>query len=314
MYLLLHTILSKSYSPKGQLVNRLKAFLGWSFSYFKAGHYYSPIPNRDEITSDIRYAYNDIELNVESQLDYLKKISKYYSDIVFTDKSTSQAAYNYINRYFSYSDAVKLWCILAHEQPKRIIEIGSGYSTVCILETLKFYKLKTELQTIDIDFSRLEKLTSGYDLPSFNKIKSKVQSVDVRNFQKLENGDILFIDSSHVSKKGSDLHYILFNILPGLNSGVIIHFHDVFKNFEYPQAWSDEGIFWNEQYLLRAFLQNNDAYSILLFNDYLENEYLDWYKTNMPICLKPHEKYSVGPHKGKWIPDLRGQSLWLVKK
>jgi hypothetical protein len=138
--------------------------------------------------------------------------------------------------------------------------------------------------------------------------------VPVENFLQLESEDILFIDSSHVSKFDSDVNYLLFHVLPSLKSGVVIHFHDVFKNFEYPDEWLKEGIYWNEQYLLRAFLQYNHDYEILLFSDYMESKHTEWYLSNMPLCLKAHEKYSSGPLKGKWIEELRGQSLWLRKK
>lgn len=297
-----------------RIVRRLKSFFGIPFSFFKAGHYYSTLPNKDECNSKVLFGYNDININKDAQFKYLQKISSYYKEVFFTEEATPNSPYYFLNRYFSYSDAIILWCLLAQEKPKNIIEVGSGYSTTAILETIKFYNLNTKLLSIDIDFARLNTLISGFNLPDLNTKKSKVQNVELEEFKRLERGDVIFIDSSHVSKKGSDLHFILFEILPQLSSGVIIHFHDVFKNFEYPQAWVDEGIFWNEQYLLRAFLQNNETYEILLFNDFLEHEYNDWYKANMPKCLKVHEKYSVGPQKGKWINDLRGQSLWLVKR
>ncbi|MCZ8539210.1 hypothetical protein [Psychrobacillus psychrodurans] len=82
-------------------------------------------------------------------------------------------------------------------------------------------------------------------------------------------GDILFIDSYHVSKIGSDVNYIIFEILPKLKPGVRIHFHDIFYPFEYPEKWIFEGRFWNRAYLLRAFLQYNQDFIIDLWNNYL---------------------------------------------
>jgi predicted O-methyltransferase YrrM len=299
---------------KIQLIQKIKKLLGLHFSYFNPGHFYSTIPSQEDRGSYAKYSYRDINLNEDNQFFYLQKISQYSNDISFKDQPANDNSYHFLNRYFSYSDATILWCLLAYEKPRNIVEIGSGYSTACMLETFKYYNLQTQLLCIDIDFSRLDNLVSGCDLPAFKKQKSKVQNIDVGYFKKLKEGDILFVDSSHVSKKGSDLHFILFEVLPQLASGVIIHFHDVFQNFEYPQAWLDEGIFWNEQYLFRALLQNNNAYSILLFNDFLENKQQSWYEENLPNCLKPHEKYSVGKQKGECITDLCGQSLWLVKK
>jgi hypothetical protein len=106
----------------------------------------------------------------------------------------------------------------------------------------------------------------------------------------------LFVDSTHVSKTGSDLNCILFDILPSLSSGVIIHFHDVFNNFEYPKEWVFGGRNWNEDYLIRAFLMNNSNYEILFFNDYMHHKYATAF-TNLPLTYKNF-----------------GGSLWLRKK
>lgn len=129
----------------------------------------------------------------------------------------------------------------------------------------------------------------------------------------MESGDILFVDSSHVSKYASDVNHIFFSFLPQLNAGVLIHFHDVFKNFEYPEDWLREGIYWNEQYLLRAFLQYNDSFEVVLFSDYMEHNYESWYRKHMSLCLELHETYSMGERKGQKIPYIRGQSIWLKK-
>ena len=94
-----------------------------------------------------------------------------------------------------------------------------------------------------------------------------VQNVKLIEFEKLEPNDLLFIDSSHISKIGSDLNYLLFEVLPSLKPGVIIHFHDILYPFEYPYEWIEKGIYWNEAYLLKAFLMHNKNYEILLFND-----------------------------------------------
>ena len=127
-------------------------------------------------------------------------------------------------------------------------------------------------------------------------IEKKVQEVALDFFRELEKGDILFIDSSHVSKCGSDLNYLLFNVLPILNKGVFIHFHDIFFPFEYPKEWVIGGRNWNENYLIRAFLMNNKNYEICLFSHYLHIHHPDIFQ-NMPLAKKDF-----------------GGSLWLEKK
>jgi len=97
---------------------------------------------------------------------------------------------------------------------------------------------------------------------------------------------VLFIDSSHVSKVGSDVNHILFNILPALRPSVRVHFHDVFYPFEYPENWIVNGRSWTEAYLLHAFLQFNDTFEIELFPNYLTRFHQDFFKQRMPLCLK----------------------------
>jgi hypothetical protein len=112
--------------------------------------------------------------------------------------------------------------------------------------------------------------------------------VDASIFKALGQNDILFVDSTHVSKTGSDVNRILFEILPSLNRGVIIHFHDIFYPFEYPKEWVLDwaGFGWNEIYILRAFLTNNPNYTILLFNTFLEHFHKEWFLQHMPLCLR----------------------------
>jgi len=96
----------------------------------------------------------------------------------------------------------------------------------------------------------------------------------------------LFIDSTHVAKFNSDVNYVFHKILPALASGVYIHFHDVFYPFEYPREWLLKGWAWNEQYMLRAFLEYNNDFKIVLFNTYLENKYEQDLKNRFPLLYK----------------------------
>jgi hypothetical protein len=122
------------------------------------------------------------------------------------------------------------------------------------------------------------------------------------------SGDILFIDSSHISKAGSDLNYLLHEILPLVPRGVYVHFHDVFHGFEYPREWLEEGVELNEQYILRSFLQFNEAFEVILLSDYMEKHHRTWYEAHMPDCLRPHERHYATQ---ELIPHITGQSLWI---
>ncbi len=107
--------------------------------------------------------------------------------------------------------------------------------------------------------------------------------------------DILFIDSTHVSKIGSDVNRLIFDILPALPRGVVVHFHDIFFPFEYPLEWLYEGRAWNEAYLLRAFLSYNKSFKILFWNSYLQAKQLDALNAAYPAM-------AVG-----------GSSIWIKK-
>src|SRR5450756_1321944 len=133
---------------------------------------------------------------------------------------------------------------------------------------------------------RLRSLLRAEDAKSCTIVEKTVQNADLNLFTALEAGDILFIDSSHVSKAGSDVNYLLFEIFPRLKPGVWIHIHDIFSGFEYPDAWLKEGRAWNEDYIIRAFLQFNDSFEIMLHGAHCIDRHRSWFQENMPDCLK----------------------------
>jgi hypothetical protein len=128
-------------------------------------------------------------------------------------------------------------------------------------------------------------------------LKKRLQDIDLDIFNKLSDGDILLIDSTHVSKIFSDVNLLLFEILPSLSKGVYIHFHDIFFPFEYPKSWMIEGRAWNEAYILRAFLQYNNCFSIEFFTSYLDFLYRDVLIEKLPLM-----KRSIGG--SIWIKKL----------
>lgn len=294
---------------------RLKDLLNLRFPLYPSGHFHSSIPSRKDLKQELYFPLQDISVNVEKQLVLLNELAHYYKQLPFAAKAQKHLCYYYNNPYFSYSDAIICYCLIAQFRPSRIVELGSGYSTACMLDAVQNNKLATRINCYDLNHERTEELIRIAEWRDRVELHySDVRNLDEDVFRNLKDGDILFVDTSHVSKYGSELHSILFKYLPILKPGVIIHFHDVFRHFEYPPSWLREGIYWNEQYLLRAFLQNNIQYEILLFSDLMEHEHEEWYKVNMPLCLQLHERYIYGANKGQLIQHIRGQSLWLRKK
>ncbi|OGF67059.1 MAG: hypothetical protein A2Y62_10975 [Candidatus Fischerbacteria bacterium RBG_13_37_8] len=264
------------------------------------GHYYSVIPSSQEIEEVINGAQNlpkGIDLHDAEQLQLLENLGKYYCDLPFTNKSADGLRYYYDNLSYSYSDAILLFCMIRYLKPQRIIEVGSGYTSCLMLDTNeKFFNNSIDLTFIEPYPQVLESLVQPDELSAMNLIKVRLQDIDLSVFDKLERSDILFIDSSHVVKCGSDLRYLFSEVLSSLRPGVVIHFHDIFYPFEMLAEWLKEGRYWNENYFLATFLQHNSCFKIILFSDYLHKKYPDWFKKNMPLCLK-----------------CRGGNIWLQK-
>ncbi|HLA55994.1 MAG TPA: class I SAM-dependent methyltransferase [Flavobacterium sp.] len=263
-------------------------------SCYPAGHFYSPIISVDEIKrrqSEI-WVKSDIEdiagidLQTAEQLDLLGHLSDYYNDMPFKAEKQPNLRYWFDNIYYSYTDAIFLYSMIRHFKPKRIIEIGSGFSSAVMLDTNElFFNSDIDMTFIEPYPQRLYSLLPDTDKKSTTIIEKDAQSVSINTFEKLEAGDILFVDSTHVSKTGSDVNYILFEILPVLKSGVLIHFHDIFYPFEYPKEWVFQGRNWNEDYIVKAFLMYNDKFKIRLFSEYLHKFHSDAFG-KMPLAYK----------------------------
>jgi len=263
-------------------------------SMFYPGHYYSVIPEKSELIAmqeqiwqeTEKSTINDINLNTGEQLELLEQIATVYAQLDFPRHHSNEHRYYYENPMYSYTDAIFLSSMLIIKKPKRVIEIGSGYSSAVILDTKDlFLEHNVQLTFIEPYPERLNSLLSQTDKAQVTLITEKLQDVNFALFHNLECDDILFIDSSHVLKTGSDLYFLLFQIIPNLKSGVIIHFHDIFYPLGYTKAVAMSGRNWNEAYFLRAFLMNNADYRILLFSDYLHKFHSDAFLT-MPLTYE----------------------------
>jgi hypothetical protein len=258
------------------------------------GHFYSPVPSLREVRRHRKEIFDacpreipGVRLREQEQLDLAERFSsEYYPEQPFSEAFLK-------NDQFRYSDAIILFCMLRHSRPRRLIEVGSGYSSKVTLETNRRF-LGNTIECLFIEPFPSESLKSAAGNAILEK---RIQDVPLETFSTLNKGDILFIDSTHVSKVGSDVNHIFFRILPMLRSGVRVHFHDVFYPFEYPEGWIFEGKTWNEDYLLRAFLQFNSDFEIELFPNYLMRFHEEFFRKKMPLCLKDP-----------------GGSIWLVRK
>jgi hypothetical protein len=260
---------------------------------YPAGHYASPIPSASdieqsgEVVLDPSFRIPGVNLNDENQKKRLLEYLPFYKELPFPFSQTSGCRYYYDNVWFGYSDAIFLHCFLRHQKPRAIIEIGSGYSSAVMLDTIeRFFNESPKLTFVEPYPDRLRNLLNKNDLNYVHLIEKPIQKCDVEIFSGLAAGDLVFIDSSHVSKYKSDLNFLMFEVLPQVPVGAFVHFHDIFFPFEYPLDWLKNGKYWNENYLLRAFLTNNDSWEIVFFNHYLNLKHKDLIDESFPLCSK----------------------------
>lgn len=272
--------------------------LGWP-----PGHFYSPIPSLDEVRRREGEIFRvpreipGVELQDAAQIELFHALSAYYSDQPFPEHRREGTRFFFENPMFSYGEALILHAMMRHLRPRRIIEIGSGYSSCAMLDTAEhFLGGAVQCTFIEPYPDSLRSLVGEEEFARLGVIALPVQDVGLEPFAALEVGDILFVDSTHVSKIGSDVNHIIFHVLPMLQSGVYVHFHDVPYPFEYSREWIYEGRAWNEAYLLRAFLQYNQEFRIAFFNSYFGSFHSALLGEEMPLALR-------GP----------GSSLWLRK-
>lgn len=271
----------------------------------RPGHFHSPIPDMKFIDQNQARLFDrstqsiaGIENHLEDQLALMEKLADYAEDLPFKADQTTGFRYYFHNDYFSYGDAIALFGMLRHFRPQRIIEVGSGFSSALMLDVNDFFfKNEMALTFIEPYPKRLFSLLNEEDMRRNEIITDVVQNVSLERFEALQANDILFIDSSHVAKIGSDVVHLVTNVLPSLNDGVIVHFHDVFWPFEYPAEWVREGTAWNENYMLKAFLQFNHRFKIIFFNSYLATHHHNLLAKSIPLFMQNS-----------------GGSLWILKK
>jgi predicted O-methyltransferase YrrM len=270
------------------------------YKYVPPGHFFSPIVSveeylRDEAANTGRppSALLGVELNADAQLSLMAQLAAMWSPTLFPKAAAAGQRYYFPNPSFGASDAFFLHAMIRHFKPKRLIEVGSGFSSCVILDTNQHhFDNQIALTFIEPYPELLHSLVSLQDLSKHTVLSTRLQDIPFETFTALERDDILFIDSTHVSKTNSDVNYLFFEILPRLRPGVVVHIHDIFNGFEYPKDWIVEGRSWNEAYLLRAFLQYNPNVEILLFNNYLLVEHWDKFNELMPE-LAPHGGGSI---------------------
>jgi predicted O-methyltransferase YrrM len=264
------------------------------------GHYYSPLPDNRELAREpahsrvwpaVPKSMPGIDWREDEQLALIKHLLHEYPLQLPYEATSNPRDYHGANGLFPLNDAWTLQAMVRDLRPSRIIEVGSGWSSLLTA------RINREYFAGAIDFTCIEPhppdvLKTAIDGIS-RLLASPVQEVSVETFEALGNGDILFIDTSHVVKTGGDVPYLYHEVLPRLRHGVVVHIHDIFLPYDYPEFWVQEGRGWNEQYLVQSFLAFNDSFRVQLG--------VSWLRRKHPELLST----AIGR------TDQRGGSLWL---
>lgn len=301
--------LAMPYMKRSYSVRRLVSdtFQAWYELPVSPTHYYSPLPDMPALKRNIQRwnregSFVAVEMALDKQIALLRQLEAYRTEIDDLPNQEQVRAAGYGLGYGEVESPI-YYAMVRDLKPRRIVEIGSGVSTyyaVMATET-NSQERKTESSITCIEPFPLPKLI---ELAGKGKIilrQHEVQDIDIAVFKEMAEGDILFIDSSHVSKVDSDVNFLVFEALPSLKRGVVVHFHDMpFPCLTLqPDHWCfDLSLMWNEPALVKAFLMYNSAFEVLVCQSYLHYKCPEAIKRLVSI-------YDVRKH----FPD----ALWLVK-
>lgn len=274
---------SKRGLPAGQIVEELAASVEYAEKlrhrmFVQPGHYYSAIAHADEAAAAIAKIDKDpiphtlpgILIDRQAMLNIWSDLLAHMMEPPFPSAETHGFRYHFDNPNFAFGDSLILQAMLRHFRPPRVVEVGSGFSSACMMDVNDLFLNGTmEITFIEPFPELLHKLVDG----TSGKVDIRaipIQRADLSIFKSLKAGDFLFIDSTHVLRTGSDVNVELFEVLPEVAPGVMVHIHDIFWPFEYPREWViDENRSWNELYAVRAFLTQNREWEIVMFNNYI---------------------------------------------
>jgi hypothetical protein len=254
-------------------------------------HYYEPQFDMTGLRRPLTEERNlpGIDWNINGQLGLLEHFE--FSDELTDALSgvSTAARFDYDNGSFGSGDAEYLYQIIRYKKPKRIYEVGSGNSTRMAINAIKANRVD------DPAYSCKHVCIEPFEMPWLENagvavVREKVEDLGVEFFSDLTDNDILFIDSSHVIRPDGDVLFEYLELLPTLNAGVIVHAHDIFSPRNYLAEWmSDQVRFWNEQYLLEAFLSHNEHWKIIGSLNHLHHNHFDQLKRVCPFLTSVRE-------------------------
>ncbi len=233
-------------------------------------HFYEPIPNLREVKRSYDENYfrlpagkkYDLKAGAERQADMLKNFGEECR------LALCEAGFG-LNPYFRHEDAVTLYCLLRSEQIRAVVEVGQGYSTLVSLAALRENAAKGIGKTSFISIDPFDRLGCQGNRPAasthnISLERKRIQDVDPETIcSHLGPGSLLFVDSTHVFKSGSDVEYLMREVYPRIPAGTILHIHDIYTPYRIPkQRIVEDKLFFSEQDHLESFLEYNAAFEI----------------------------------------------------
>jgi hypothetical protein len=230
--------------------------------------YYSPIPDVEALPESLwtePAPMPGVDLRLDASLELLERdLAPFIAEYAPPDDPPGTAhGYHRSNSMYPAVDGEILYALVRHLQPGRIVEVGAGWSTRVIRDALERNETPCAHRIFDPSAAEVaERIGDSADLVALG-----AEQIGDEVFAELEAGDILFIDTTHTVKAGNDVLRLELEVLPTLAPGVVVHIHDFFRPFEYPRfLMEDFGVYWQEQYLLQAFLAFNERFEVLIAN------------------------------------------------
>lgn len=276
-------------------------------------HFYELIPDTRQFGDDIfsrNHELPGVDLNVEGQMALLDTfVSKYKEEYeAFPSSPTRRPEEFYFNNtLFETVDAEVLYCMVRELKPRRMIEVGSGFSTRLSAAAIRRNREQDpgyQCELTCVEPNPKPELRQGFDGLT-RLMESKVQDVPVEFFETLDENDILFIDSSHVVTVGSDVCFEYLEVLPRLRKGVVVHVHDILLPRHYVEHWHRMKMFWNEQFLLQAFLAFNSSFEVMWAGNYVHAYHSDLLERAFPSYKAQRSaddpRRPIAGHKSFWM-------------
>lgn len=285
---------------KGPGSKTAEALRARGLSLYK-NHYYQPFIGKDDLRLplDAPRDLPGLHLDAKAQLAFIESLSGRDEIAAIPDAPAGDGVFHFNNGAFDHGDADMLYAMVRHFKPARIVEVGSGQSTRVAL--LAAQKNREDAPNTKCAITCIEPYEQPWlEATGVEVVRNRVELMEPAFFDQLEAGDIFFIDSSHIIRPQGDVLFEILEILPRLKPGVIVQVHDIFLPYDYPEEWVlKQGLLWNEQYLLQAFLSMNAGYQILAMGSWLAKTQTEALAALLPGFARKR--------------DARPGSIWLSR-